>query len=159
VAECTPEYVAGRLPGHLDLVDGRRVRVLFRPWRRLHALCPATAGETRSPTERGLLANLSRYIKGLIDMRDPRDNMVYVVSLGDGPAGDRASITWREVVQDRHAYFHPLGNRWPKEPWNYYGFRWDGMLQEIRHVESYTVFDDPTTSFPRFRRRTGAPIS
>ena len=143
VAECTPEYVSGRLPEHIDLEDGRRVRVLFRPWRQLHALCTAAAHRPVPRVSGECSETCLATSGGLIDMRDPRDNMVYVVSLGDGPAGDGASITWRQIVQDKNVYFHPVGNRWPKEPWNYYGFRWDGMLQEIRHVESYTVFDSP----------------
>lgn len=40
-------------------------------------------------------------------------------------------------------YFHPIGNGYPKEPPNYIGFRWAGVLQQIRHVESYEVFTDP----------------
>jgi hypothetical protein len=102
-----------------------------------------------------MLRDLSRYIRGLIDMRDPRDNMVYVVSLGDGPAGDGASITWRQIVQDKNVYFHPLGNRWPKEPWNYYGCRWDGFRRSA--TSRATPFLTTRTTFcPRYRPRTGA---
>ena len=81
-------------------------------------------------------------------MQDVSSNLVYVVSLG-GEIED-TGMSFRDVVVDYDIYFCPIGGgsgRWPKEPPNYLGFRFDGKLQQVRHVEDYRVTDDNYAGF------------
>ena len=53
---------------------------------------------------------------------------------------ENCDLTWIEIVEQKKKYFHPFGiNGWPKEPPNYIAFRYNGKLQSIHHIESYTV--------------------
>jgi hypothetical protein len=81
-----------------------------------------------------------------------RDNMVYVVSLGARPV-PWAPIPPREIVVKHKRYFHEVGGDrrgWPKEPYNYLGFRFDGQLQQINHVERVAVSERPQDHIPAF---------
>lgn len=60
---------------------------------------------------------------------------VFVVSLGaDTPAWSK--ISWRDIVNVKRRYFHPVGRRWPREPVSSIAFRYDGRLQSLHRVES-----------------------
>ena len=82
-------------------------------------------------------------------MQDQNSNRVYVVSLnGDTFGGE---TTFIEVVEKHRKYFHPVGGDrggWPVEPPNYMGFRYDGHLQSIHHVDDYKVITDFGPFFP-----------
>ena len=83
-------------------------------------------------------------------MTDVDSNLVYVVSLGKG-GPTTGGVTWRGVVADRRLYWHKVGGDrggWPVKPPNYLGFRWDGRLQEVAHVESHELFRDPKDILP-----------
>jgi hypothetical protein len=73
-------------------------------------------------------------------MQNVDDNNVYVVSLSDLPVRDDGSpYSFRDVVtKDRH-YFHPVRAGWPNFPPNYMGFRFNGRLQSVHHVEGVQV--------------------
>jgi hypothetical protein len=71
-------------------------------------------------------------------------NLVYVVSLRRWPPLVPDGISFVDIVVDRNRYFHPVGGGprgWPAEPPNYLGFRFDGRLQQIRHVDEYEIHD------------------
>jgi hypothetical protein len=79
--------------------------VLYRSWEQLTRLTDAIAGgasnESRLPRE------LARCLRGLVNMQNQRDNMVYVVALGwDGPA-DWSPVSPRAIVFEQDRYFHP----------------------------------------------------
>jgi hypothetical protein len=81
-------------------------------------------------------------------MQNVSSNLVYVVSLGGEI--ENTGISFRDVVLEHNTYFCPVGGgrgRWPKEPPNYLGFRFDGKLQQIRHVEAYRVAEDDHAGF------------
>ena len=78
-------------------------------------------------------------------MSNPRDNMVYVVSLSKAPIKADGDCTWVDVVEKDKCYFHPVGKGWPKEPLNYIAFRYDGELQGVHYIESYKVVTDPSS--------------
>ncbi len=142
-AEASVDFVAGKLPG---AVAG--VPVLYRSWRDIEMLVSSTANESRRHAEKRLLRDLSRYLKGLMTMQDVNSNLVYVVSLGTEI--EDTGMSYREVVVDYDTYFCPVGGGsggWPKEPPNYLGFRFDGKLQQVRHVESYRITDDNHAGF------------
>lgn len=142
-AEASADFVAGKLP---PTVAG--VPVLYRSWQEIEALVSSTASGSRRRAEKRLLRDLSRYLKGLMTMQDVSSNLVYVVSLGKEI--EDTGMSFRDVVVDHDTYFCPIGGGsggWPKEPPNYLGFRFDGKLQQVRHVQDYRVTDDNHAGF------------
>jgi len=142
-AEASADFVSGKLP---PTVAG--VPVLYRSWQEIEALVSSTAGGSCRNAEKRLLRDLSRYLKGLMTMQDVSSNLVYVVSLGREI--EDTGMSFRDVVVDHDTYFCPIGGGsggWPKEPPNYLGFRFDGKLQQVRHVEDYRVTDDNYAGF------------
>jgi len=142
-AEAPPEFVAGRLPKQVQGVP-----VVYRSWRQVEALATEAANKSRRHSEKRLLRDLSRYLRGLMTMQNVRSNLVYVVSLGKEI--ENSGISFRDVVVNHHTYFCPVGGGpggWPKEPPNYLGFRFDGKLQQIRHVDDYRIAEDNYAGF------------
>jgi hypothetical protein len=141
-AEASAAFVDGKLP---DAVAG--VPVLYRSWREIETLVTSAAIVSRRHAEKRLLRDLSRYLKGLMTMQNVSSNLVYVVSLGGEIKG--AEMSYRDVVVEHDTYFCPFGGSagWPKEPPNYLGFRFDGQLQQVRHVESYRITEDNYAGF------------
>jgi hypothetical protein len=84
-------------------------------------------------------------------MQSVSSNLVYVVSLG-GEIED-TGMSFRDVVVEHDTYFCPFGGSagWPKEPPNYLGFRFDGKLQQVRHVDGYRITDDNYAGFEPLR--------
>ena len=86
-------------------------------------------------------------------MQDQRNNMVYVVVLGsDGPPG-WSPISPRAIVRDHNRYFHPVGGGpggLAEGTANYLAFRFDGRLQQIRHVDAVEVTQRPRDFIPGF---------
>lgn len=137
VAECSAEYAQSRLPD--DVED---VPVRYASWTDTARLVDEVANSTRGFAEKRLLREFVRYLKGLMTMQNVTSNMVYVLSLGQQPLGE-SGLTFKSIVVEHGRYFHPAGGGsggWPKVPPNYLAFRYDGQLQQIRHVESYEVF-------------------
>jgi hypothetical protein len=142
-AEASAAFVDGKLP---EAVAG--VPVLYRSWREIEALVSSAATDSRRHAEKRLLRDLSRYLKGLMTMQNVSSNLVYVVSLGGEIEG--TGMSYRDVVVEHDTYFCPFGGGsggWPKEPPNYLGFRFDGKLQQVRHVAGYRVTDDNYAGF------------
>ncbi len=146
VAECAPYYPpVAALPSPISGVP-----VSYVPWKRIAELAVETAGASRSHAEKRLLLELHSYLKGLMTMQNVTSNLVYVVALGQNPL-DWSSITFKETVVERNYYYHPVGGKrggWPRTPPNYVGFRFDGRLQQIRHVEHYEVITRPHDYIP-----------
>lgn len=117
----------------------------FMPWRTVARHVEQTAAQVRSRNEKNLLHELHRYLMGVMRMRDVESNLVYVVSLSTGAElYDGTSLA--DVVLKYDSYFHPVGGSrggWPSEPPNYLGFRFNGRLQQVRHVDSYEVHEAP----------------
>jgi hypothetical protein len=145
VSECAPYYPPVKaLP---SVIDG--VPVSYLPWKRIAELATSTAAASRSHAEKRLLAELTSYLKGLMTMQNVTSNLVYVVVLGQDPLR-WSSLTFKDTVVERGFYYHPVGGRkgWPRTPPNYIGFRFDGRLQQIRHVDHYEVVTRPHDYIP-----------
>jgi hypothetical protein len=82
-------------------------------------------------------------------MQKQESNLVYVVSLGKEEWVP--GLTLRQVVKEKRRYFHPYGSGgWPKEPPNYIGFRYDGVLQSIHHIERSEVINNFSSHFAEY---------
>jgi hypothetical protein len=150
MAEASADFVAGKLP---PSVEG--VPVHYRPWRRLDELVTTVVRRSRNHAEKRLLRELSRYLRGLMTMQNVNSNLVYVVALGGEI--EETGIGFQEVVTKHDTYFCPIGRGYPKEPPNYLGFRFEGRLQQIRHVDSYQVADDNHAGFEPLEGKVNWP--
>jgi hypothetical protein len=105
-------------------------------------LANAVATSERQLRSRHLVLDLAAYLTGVAHMQDVHDNRVYVVSLSRNTS--EAGISYVEVVNTLGVYWYPAGGRggWPKTPFNYMGFRYDGKLQSVHHVRRSRVVGD-----------------
>ncbi len=78
------------------------------------------------------------------------DNTVFVVALGKKAMVKGRTHTWIDVVEKDGCYFHPVGNNWPVQPPNYIGFRYNGKLQSVHHIDSFEVVEDLSSYNPRW---------
>ena len=142
MAECSPEYARLHLPG---IVDG--FSVLYLSWKDINRLSYVSEG---THAEKRLLNQLRTYLRRIVRMQDQESNIVYVVSLGSNTPG-WSKISWRDIVNKKGRYFHPVGGGkggWRREPPNYLGFRYDGKLRSIHHVESWKIVENLHTDIP-----------
>jgi hypothetical protein len=137
VSGCTAEFAALRLP---QSVMGVPVR--HRSWTQLAALAEHVASDG-SHASRRLLRELAIYLRGATTMQNKASNWTYCVSLGATSYTDWG-ITFFEVVQERHKYFHPYasGGNWPRTAPNFLAFRWNGAVRHAHHVESFQIVGD-----------------
>lgn len=141
LSECSPEYALVKLKA----TTIRDVKIHHVSWKEIAAIA-TQAQRGGSHAERRILGELLTYLRGVMTMQNVDSNWVYVVSLGSGtPEG--WGISWIDVVKKKRRYFHPVGGNWPKEPPNYIGFRYYGMLQSIHHIDGYEIFDNPHDKF------------
>jgi hypothetical protein len=108
-------------------------------WRVVQSLAETARAQTRDTSERLWLAELSEHLWEYLAMDRLTDNRVYVVALSQDIMREGGRSTWIDVVERDRAYFHPVGDHWPPAPLNYIGFRYNGRLQSVHHVESSSV--------------------
>jgi hypothetical protein len=139
MSECSQEYADHYLASSVAGIPLRHVS-----WRDLSHLTELTSG---SHAEKRLMAELRNYMATIVSMQRQESNWVYVVSLNSSEWAP--GLTFIQVVVDRHRYFHRYGrDGWPNEPPNYLGFRFDGKLQGIHHVEDAEVVRNFHPHFP-----------
>ena len=119
-------------------VDSIPIHVLS--WRQIR-VCLDRAWPMAGHTGKGLLRQLSDFLNEVIDMQIVTSNDVYVVALGRETFGG-GTTTFLEVVEKHGKYFHPIRAPWPVSPPNYIGFRNDGRLQSIHHIDDYEIITD-----------------
>ncbi len=122
------------------------IELHHRSWRQVYKLSKEATAQERSNENKRWLRTFSEYVGGLLDMEMKYSNRVFVVSVGGHP--EKWTITFRDIVEQRKRYFFPVGDRWPDPPPNYLAFRYNGQLQSIHHVKSYTTFTRPHALFP-----------
>jgi hypothetical protein len=135
LSEGSPAYAAG-YPESVPGPDGE-VPVLYRSWETTIDLIDGVSSGASNQSR--LCRELGRYLRGTVSMQDPTSNLVYVVALGGNEPTEWSPISPRAIVEEYSRYFHPVGGGsggWPKEPPNYQGFRYDGRLQSIHHVDA-----------------------
>ena len=134
MSECSEDYANTYLP--FKAVNG--IPVVHFSWRKLYELANSAKAISRI-SQKNLLKELMKYLGEIMTMQAKESNWVYVVSLSTSKP-ENCELTWIEIVEQKKKYFHPFGiNGWPKEPPNYIAFRYNGKLQSIHHIESYTV--------------------
>jgi hypothetical protein len=132
-----------------DDVDGRPV--IFRRWSDVVALARSISGARGA--EKQMLYELVTYLGGAMTVQDVTSNMVRVVAVNDTPI-DWMSVTFAEFSLETGRLFHPVvGRGFPREPPNYFGFRYHGKLDQIRHVDSYEVVMPLDDYVPEIRER------
>ena len=130
-------------------LDG--VPVTHRSWGDLHALATGAYSATRSVREKMWLEQLIGVLAEYRIMQQTWSNKVYIVSLSYGEVRPGSAYTWIDVVEKDNAYYHPIGiGGWPPIAPNYLGFRYNGALQAIRHVESSQLVRQPSDVDPRW---------
>ena len=134
LSAATQDYAARRLPR-----DVLGLPICHRSWSDMKRLVVDAQRSASSFEERLWLRHLSLHLEDYMSMQNPRDNMVYVVSLSADPIVAGANYSWIDVVEQDGRYFHPVGNSWPVLPPNYIGFRYRGVLQSVHHIDAHEV--------------------
>ncbi len=139
MSECSPDYAREYLPAKVKGIPVRHIG-----WREMSALSRVANG---SLAEKRLMQEFRSYIATIVNMQPQESNRVYVVSLSNYEW--TPGLNFIQVVEKRARYFHPYGRGgWPKEPPNYLGFRYQGRLQSIHHVEHAEVIRNFHPHFP-----------
>ena len=134
ISAATTDYASSRMP---DYLSGKTL--IHRSWLDIHRMVSEAREKTKSFEEKLWLRELAQHLKGYVSMQNPRDNQVFVVSLSKNPIKESKQYSWVDVVEQDDSYFHPVGNRWPVIPPNYIGFRYEGHLQSVHHIDHYDV--------------------
>jgi hypothetical protein len=134
LSAASQEYATNRLPRQ---VLGSPV--VHRSWADITRLVTAAYRRATSFEEKLWLRQFTQHLEDYVSMQNPRDNMVYVVSLSSQPINEGAGYSWVDVVEKDGRYFHPVGNRWPVLPPNYIAFRYHGALQTVHHIDGYEI--------------------
>jgi hypothetical protein len=142
MSECSSSYAQIQLPK-----DIKGFPIVHLSWKDIDQLSYTSKG---THAEKRLLEQLRYYLRRIVRMQDQESNMIYVVALGGDTPG-WSKISWRDIVNKKRRYFHPVGGDrggWRREPPNYMGFRYDGKLQSIHHVESWKIVDELHADIP-----------
>ncbi len=123
------------------------VPIQYRSWKQITKTALQSVG-SGSNAEKRLLREFAAYMKGLMQMQHQESNLVYVIALGSREKQTWSGMAWRDHVINNSAFHKDCREKWPSTPPNYLGFRYDGQLQSIHHVESYAVITDLTKYVP-----------
>lgn len=127
---------------------GPSIKLAVVGWSDLVSMA-TSAGREGSRAERDLALELATYLRGVADMRDTNTNQVNVVALSrrvwDGWPADLSPV---DEVEKYRVYHYPTVGNYRKIVPNYMGFRYDGVLKSIHHVDSYEIIDSPYGHVP-----------
>jgi hypothetical protein len=101
------------------------------------------------------LAELLTYLEGGGYVASHRDSRVFVVPLGKDVS--EIGIPFHRIPYEEGIYWYGL-NGGPKVPPNYVGFRFDGRLQSIHHVEESKVFERISEIYPKTTKDWGPGV-
>lgn len=131
------EFAHRHLPQSVEGVELRHLS-----WTDVRGLIHKARSDTGAYADKVWLRELDRHLQEYVAMERVTDNRVFVVVLSADPMMPGGKHTWRDVVEKDGYYFHPLGSGWPAQPPNYIGFRYDGRLQSVHHVDHVEVVRD-----------------
>jgi hypothetical protein len=135
ISDCSEAFAKGHL-----LTKSTGFDVHYLSWETMVRLARNRRDDC-TPYQKQLLDEIITYFSSLICMQDKQSNSVYVVVSSDQkPVW--TNLTWRDFLIKQRVYFHPIKRGWPQRPPNYMGFRWDGKLQQIHHIDDFEVTDD-----------------
>lgn len=136
LSECSEEYVR-TYKTYADCNEINGVALSHLSYKEIYKLAKSSYLKSNHK-QKNLLNELCVYLEGIMTMQNKDSNWVYVVSLSKNhPEG--CLLSYIDIVNKLNKYFCPVGNGWPKEPPNYIAFRFEGRLQSIHHIESYTI--------------------
>jgi len=145
LSDCKEEYVKNNYKKSLYAVPIKSLS-----WEDITRKIDKVYGKV-SHREKFLLSEFKKYLMEVVVMESQESNWVYVVSLAGNTPG-WSKIGWRDLVRNKRKYFFPQGKNWPQLPPNYMGFRFDGKLQHINHVEKYEVVEDIHKHIPEIKK-------
>lgn len=135
-SECSPAYAAKYLRKSINGIP-----VLYRDWKHIGMLT-GRSKQSATHAEKRLLTEIANYLGSLMTMQNQESNLVYVIALG-GPEKQRWSgMSWCDHVLKTKCFHQTTDAHWPKVTPTYLGFRYDGKLQSIHHVDSYEIVTD-----------------
>lgn len=142
------------------------VQVTHISWGDLQRLAKKSRAQASGFEEKLWLRDFIQHLQEFVIMDRLTDNKVFVVSLGRQPMVKGKKHTWIDVVERDGCYFHPVGNGWPVQPPNYIGFRYNGKLQSVHHIDSFEIVVNlakhnplwPKSTSDRFVYRLGPPM-
>lgn len=138
-------YASRRLPANINGVG-----VVHLSWGSLRRLAMTAQSHASGFEEKLWLRHFIWHLQEYASMERQSDNTVLVVALGKQPMVKGRTHTWIDVVEKDRCYFHPVGNNWPVQPPNYIGFRYDGKLQAVHHIDSFEVVEDLSKYNPKW---------
>lgn len=142
LSECSQSYAKA----HLPFKSIGSVPVEHIAWDDI--LTDIGAAEVASGNvDKRLLRDFKQYMRNVMSKQNKDSNLVYVVSLASS-TNEEWKTSWIDIVMKHGRYFHPVGDRWPKDPPNYIGFRYYGKLQSIHHVKEYEVVENLQVACP-----------
>lgn len=151
LSECSQDYF-GSL-GLPSAING--IPISHCSYKELHRLIGESLGLCGNK-QKDLLRQYAMYLEEIMTIQNASSNWVYVVALSKKEHGN-SGLSYVDIVEKHHKYFHPAGGfgagGWPTEPPNYIGFRYDGKLQSIHHIDSYVMTRNLHDEFPCFEDR------
>jgi hypothetical protein len=161
LSAASSEYARRRLPARVSGIP-----LLHRSWSNVSGTARTAYHAAKSLEEKMWIRELITHLQEFVSMQNPRDNLVFVVSLSPRPIRKGDSYSWIDVVETDKRYFHPVGNRWPVFPPNYIAFRYHGALQSVHHIDRSEVVTNlaskdprwPDTDVDRFVYHLGPPM-
>ncbi len=143
VSAANQDHAQRRLPAHLGGVG-----ICHLSWGDLQRLARKAETLASRFQEKLWLRQLVQHLQEFASMERQTDNKVFVVVLRNEPMVAGYTHTWIDVVEKDHCYFHPVGNHWPVQPPNYIGFRYQGRLQSVHHIDRFEIVEDVSTYNP-----------
>ena len=141
MSECSLEYA-----NEYSFQEIKGIPIKHLSWRYLYEVAKISIPISNN-AQKKLLHELMEYFGGIMTTQQKTSNWVYVVSLSDDKA-EGSSLTYIDVVEKKGKYYHPFGNKWPKEAPNYIAFRYQGKLQSIHHIDSYIITKNAHDEIP-----------
>ena len=140
VSKSNRKHAKTKLPTHLNSIN-----IIHFSWTDLQKIAVKASKKTANFEEKLWLGQLIKHLGAYISMNRETSNKVYVVAISDGKIVG-SGYPYIKVVEIDRRYFHVIGNNWPKEPPNYIGFRYQGKLLSIHHIDSFEIIENLNTA-------------